>query len=103
MGKINEVVGSCVEDVEGLDRAREQLLPLCRDIIRLCSHGIVSLHRTEDVAVTDVKEKMNELREYEHKYPDTFTGLYQFWCQKKQPDSLCPEAPFRQPTRNLES
>ena len=21
---------------------------------------------------------------YEHKYPDTFTGLYQFWCRKKQ-------------------
>jgi ubiquinone/menaquinone biosynthesis C-methylase UbiE len=22
--------------------------------------------------------------QYEHKYPDTFTGLYQFWCRKKQ-------------------
>jgi hypothetical protein len=21
---------------------------------------------------------------FEHKYPDTFTGLYQFWCQKRQ-------------------
>ncbi len=34
----------------------------------------------DDPAMTNL-EHWNQ---YEHKYPDTFTGLYQFWCQKKQ-------------------
>ncbi len=34
----------------------------------------------DDTSMTNL-EHWNE---YEHRYPDTFTGLYQFWCRKKQ-------------------
>ncbi len=35
---------------------------------------------SDDPAMTNLEH----WDEYEHKYPDTFTGLYQFWCRKKQ-------------------
>jgi hypothetical protein len=26
---------------------------------------------------------LDHWNEFEQKYPDTFTGLYEFWCRKK--------------------
>jgi translin len=70
MSKLTDNLESIAEqirrDFAAKDAAREKVLPLCRDVIRCCSHAIRAVHRQEfNQAVELLKSARNLLTEAE--------------------------------------
>ena len=47
MDKLDSIAKQARKDLTARDKAREKMLPLCRDTIRYCSNAIRAVHRRE--------------------------------------------------------
>lgn len=74
--KLNDIFESIKKDLDVLDEKREYLLPITRDIVRLCSEIIKSVHRNEldhiDKQIEQIKEMISSI---EGKAQDALQGM----------------------------
>ncbi|MFC2040570.1 haloacid dehalogenase [Chloroflexota bacterium] len=75
MAGIFDRLGDMVTDTLGVrDRAREQALPRCREVIRHCSKSIRATHRQDftgaEALLTDAKRQLDEARQAITGYAD---------------------------------
>jgi translin len=56
---INEIFESLKTDLDELDEKREYLLPITRDIVRICSEIIKSVHRNE---LDGIEDQINNIK-----------------------------------------
>ena len=60
--KLNDIFESLKSDLDELDVKREYLLPITRDIVRICSEIIKSVHRNELDDIEDQMMRFNTTR-----------------------------------------
>ena len=58
MTNLSSTIVGCVTKISELDKDREILQVLCREIVRTCSKGIVELHRNGQFDIEQVKGKV---------------------------------------------
>ncbi len=74
--KLHDIFEGLKVDLDALDEKREFLLPLTRDIVRICSEIIKSVHRNELDRIEDkieyIKQSISDIKE---KALDTLQGM----------------------------
>jgi translin len=74
--KLNDIFESVKTDLDMLDEKREYLLPITRDIVRLCSEIIKSVHRNEfdqiENQIEQIKQLISSIKE---KADDALQGM----------------------------
>lgn len=85
--RLAEIMAQATADLEATDKAREKVLPLCRQVIRHSSHTIRALHRQEfDDAATKLEAARQLLAEAEKAvkgYPELKTAGFFKDAQKE--------------------
>jgi translin len=74
--QLNDIFKSLKSDLDNLDEKREYLLPITRDIVRLCSEIIKSVHRNElDYIEEQIKQIKRLISTTQEKAFDTLQGM----------------------------
>ena len=74
--KLNDIFESVKTDLDVLDEKREYILPITRDVVRLCSEIIKSVHRNEFDHIENQIEQIKQLiSSIEVKAQDALQGM----------------------------
>lgn len=74
--KLNEIFNGLKADLDELDEKREYILPITRDIVRICSEIIKSVHRNQLDNIDEQIQKARKLiSSIEEKAEDTMLGM----------------------------
>jgi len=74
--KLNDIFESVKTDLDVLDEKREYILPITRDVVRLCSEIIKSVHRNEFDQIENQIEQIKQLiSSIEVKAQDALQGM----------------------------
>ena len=74
--KLNDIFDGLKADLDALDEKREFVIPITRDIVRICSEIIKSVHRNELDLIEDKIEYIKELiSSIKEKALDTLQGM----------------------------